>query len=275
MTNAEDWESGVGRNWAAEWRRTDRSFANLTPRLLSAIAALPGTDIVDVGCGAGELSLAVADARPGARVLGIDISPDLLTAAAARARGRPNLAFALADASRWEPDRGRPDLYMSRHGVMFFADPVAAFAHLARVATPGAHLAFSCFRDRAENPWASELAMLFAASGAPPADPRAPGPFAFSDKDYVAGLLGEAGWNDVAFEPVDFTYRAGEGANAVDDAMALFQRIGPAAAALRALPDKTREAAAAEMRRVLESHLSGDTVSFPAAAWIVTARSTG
>src|SRR5688500_10992980 len=113
MTEKAEWEGGVGRSWADEWRRTDRSFAELTPRLLEAIAALPGQDVVDIGCGAGELSLAIAEARPQARVLGIDVSADLVATATIRAQGRRNCAFALADAAEWEPDRGAPDLYVS------------------------------------------------------------------------------------------------------------------------------------------------------------------
>ena len=101
MTQINEWDGPVGRSWASEWERTDRSFAAMTPHLLRSIAALPGRDIVDIGCGAGEVSLAVADARREARVLGIDISADLVATATMRSHGRANCAFALADASDW------------------------------------------------------------------------------------------------------------------------------------------------------------------------------
>ena len=81
MTSASDWQGTVGRSWAEEWRRTDVSFSELMPKLLSAIAEEAGQEVVDIGCGAGELSIAVAEARPNATVTGIDISPDLITTA--------------------------------------------------------------------------------------------------------------------------------------------------------------------------------------------------
>ncbi|MCA1662003.1 MAG: methyltransferase domain-containing protein [Novosphingobium sp.] len=270
MTDKREWEGPVGRSWAEEWRRTDRSFAELTPRLLEAIAALPGGDVVDIGCGAGQLSLAVADARPDARMLGIDVSADLVAAATIRAQGRRNCAFALADAATWEPDRGAPDLYISRHGVMFFDDPVAAFVHLAGVAQRGANLCFSCFRSPRENPWASGIAALLPAGGAPP-DPHAPGPFAFADPRRVAEILESSGWRDVAFAPHDIRYIAGQGPDPVAEALALFARIGPAARAMRELPEDERPAFQARLAEFVAEHRRGDTVAFGAGVWIATA----
>ena len=271
MTNTNEWEGPVGRSWASEWERTDRSFAAMTPHLLRSIAALPGRDIVDIGCGAGEVSLAVADARREARVLGIDISADLVATATIRSQGRANCAFALADATCWEPDRGAPDLYVSRHGVMFFADPVGAFAHLANVAADGARLCFSCFRPPRENEWASAMGELIGGGGIAPGDPHAPGPFAFADHEYVAGLLDAAGWRDVGFLPVDYRYLAGSGRDPVADALGFFMRIGPAARALRVMPEGERRPVIARIERFLAERSAHGEVAFPAAAWIVTA----
>lgn len=272
MTNAAEWEGGVGRNWAAESARTDRSFAALTTTLLERIAREPGTSVVDIGCGAGEVSLAVAAARPNARVLGIDISPDLVAAASMRGGRVANCSFALADAASWTPDRGVPNLYVSRHGVMFFDDPTAAFAHLRAVAATDARLVFSCFRSPRENPWASEVARAVGAAVPAGADPHAPGPFAFADPDYVAEVLGSGGWREVHAEPVDFAYCAGEGDDPVADALSYLTRIGPAARALRDFPDDERAAAKQRLAALLAERREGETVSFPAAAWILTAR---
>jgi len=271
MTDKGEWEGGVGRAWACEWERTDRSFARLTPSLFAAMQRLAGRDIVDIGCGAGQLALGLADARPEARVLGIDISPDLVAAATIRAQGRPNCAFALADAATWEPDRGAPDLYVSRHGVMFFQSPEAAFAHLAEVAVDGALMCFSCFRSVADNPWVGAVSALLPQPMAD-ADPDAPGPFAFADQGRVSSILTAGGWREVTFVPLDFRYVAGSGLDPVGDAVSYLSRIGPAARALRELPDGERAAFRGRLRDVAAAHREADNVTFHAAAWIVTAR---
>lgn len=269
MTDTMEWQGAVGRNWATEWQRTDRSFSGLTPHLLARIAAEPGTRIVDIGCGAGELSLAVAHARPQAHVTGIDISPDLLDAARERAASIPNLTFTHADAASWTDSASAPDLYISRHGVMFFTDPPAAFAHLAQSAAPGARIVFSCFRGPAENGWATAIAELLPPAP-PPTDRFAPGPFAFANPAHVIRVMAPA-WTAITLEPVDFTYVAGAGADPVEDAMAFFARIGPTAFAIRTLPESDRIVFESRLRDVVKAHLDGAKVTFPAAAWVVTA----
>src|SRR5690606_31128505 len=132
MTQMRDWQGKTGEGWAAEWKRTDRSFGGLTERLLARSREFPFRHALDVGCGAGELSLALARGRPRARIVGIDVSPQLVAAARGRSDHLPNVEFTLADAARWRPgDDFAPQLLISRHGVMFFDDPPAAFANLA------------------------------------------------------------------------------------------------------------------------------------------------
>ncbi|MBX9885466.1 MAG: methyltransferase domain-containing protein [Novosphingobium sp.] len=269
MTGAQDWQGRVGQNWAEEWERTDRSFAALTPYLLEAIAAEPGTRVIDVGCGAGELSMAVAAARPDAQVTGVDISGELIEAAQSRAAGLANLSFTVADASAWQADGTAPDLYVSRHGVMFFTNPPATFAHLAARAAPGARMVFSCFRPAAENPWAMDIARLLPPGKPAPAVDFPPGPFAFADPDHVRRCL--RGWRDIQFQPLDFAYVAGSGTNPVADALSFFSRIGPAAAAIRILPDQARAAFERGLLELVQSRHVGGRVCFPGAAWLVTA----
>lgn len=271
MTNLADWQGGVGRNWAAEWRRTDTSFSELTPLLLAAIAQEPGSRIVDIGCGAGEVSLAVATARPDADVIGVDVSPDLVVAATMRAGVLPNLSFTLADASTWSNPDGAPDLYVSRHGVMFFPDPQAAFTHLAEAAAPHTRMVFSCFRKAADNGWATAIAKLLPDTECSPLQPFAPGPFAFAEPDHVRDCL--RGWRDITFSAIDFAYVAGVGPDAVAEAMALFSRIGPSAFAFRTLPTNERDIFEKRLLELVEAHHDGIRVTFPAAAWLVTATS--
>lgn len=274
MTNATEWSGPVGRNWADEWQRTDRSFSQLTARLLTRIAALPGERILDVGCGAGELALSIGRTRLVAHVLGVDISVDLLETARSRAERHANTTFAVADASTWSDPDFQPDLLVSRHGVMFFDNPVHAFRNLARGSNPGARLLFSCFGPTTENRWASEPIEAIASDDLKPeADRQAPGPFAFADPLRVQSILQNAGWTDVVIQPDRFAYIAGEGDDPVADAMTFLSRIGPAAPRLRALPENKRAKAEASLRALLERRRVNNRVCFDAMAWIVSARS--
>ena len=273
MTTGAEWQAAVGRNWAQQYALTDRSFSGLTQQLLDRLERLPGVDVLDVGCGAGELSLSLARYRHRAHIIGIDISADLIAAARTRADERVLVEFQVGDAAVWVEPGFTPDLIVSRHGVMFFPDPVAAFFHLAALAAPGANLAFTCFREPRQNPWASQLAALLPTEAATPFDPVAPGPFAFADPDRVKGILSAGGWEDISFLPLDYAYVAGLGDDPVADAAAFLSRIGPAAAGLRALAGTPAEGPfVARLTAWLEENRSGDTVAFPAAAWLVTAR---
>ncbi|QIG55184.1 class I SAM-dependent methyltransferase [Altererythrobacter sp. BO-6] len=272
--DTQEWQGRVGKSWAAEWQRTDRSFSQLTEELKRQIFALEFSHVLDIGCGAGELSLAVAAARPNAQVVGVDVSPDLIEAARARARSIENLHFELADAATWHPDDGAaPDLLMSRHGVMFFDDPVAAFANLRCISAPGACMIFSCFREIDQNPFFREAGRLVPPDpAAPPGDPHAPGPFAFADKDRVERILAEAGWRDIRFEAFDFDMIAGAGEHPVQDAVGYFSRIGPAARALADIEGAEEEQMLARIRELSEANLRHGKVALGAGVWIVSAR---
>ena len=273
MTTGAEWQAAVGRNWAKMYPLTDRSFAGLTQQLLDRLERYPADEVLDVGCGAGELALALARYRPRARIVGVDISAELIAAAQERSGERVLVEFEEGDASSWMRPGFSPGLIVSRHGVMFFPDPVAAFFHLSSIAQPDGTLAFTCFRERRQNRWASELAAMLPTEVAAPFDPDAPGPFAFADPARVEAILRAGGWTDIAFEPIDFAYVAGIGDDPVADAAAFFGRIGPAAPALRALRgSRAYDPFVAAMTGWLEENRSGDTVAFPAAAWLVTAR---
>lgn len=306
-----EWIGRVGDVWAAEWPRTDRTFAPVDRALVdaavSALAAIASADaavphILDIGCGAGSTSLSLAARLPDATLTGIDLSPALVAVARDRAAGEPRCRFEQADATRWgdresvaaengfgrngteggDPKeggasgdaprgaRGAFDLLVSRHGVMFFDDPVAAFAHLRGLARPGAALVFSCFRSPADNVWASGLASLMPGGGA--GDPQAPGPFAFADTERVAAILAQAGWRDATPRPLDFAYVAGGGPDPVADAIDFFSRVGPVSRALREADPPVRERLHEGLAALVARHHAGDHVAFPAAAWIWSAR---
>ena len=277
MTDPFEWKGRVGDVWAEEWRRTDRAMAPLDDALVAEIAppAGPCPAILDIGCGAGTTSLALADSVAGAEITGIDLSESLIAVARARAEGRAGLRFEVADASCWSPKAGRFDAIVSRHGVMFFDDPVAAFAHIRSLGTPEARLVFSCFRDRAENPWVTELRPIFErfAPEALAAPPPAVGPFAFGDSARVAQILSEAGFAPPQIHAFDFDFVAGAGDHPVAEALAFFRRIGPFATLLNGLDDARRGAAADQLMTILDAHMADGRVVFRAAAWIVSTRS--
>lgn len=271
MTNAADWQGAVGRNWAAEWQRTDRSFAELNAVLVDRIVARasPNARILDIGCGAGETSLALGQRLPQAEIVGIDLSESLAAAASARNQ-HDRVRFEVCDATRWSGGDWQPDMLVSRHGVMFFDDPVVAFSHLGEVAAPGAQLVFSCFQARSANEWAVDVPALLPVPPAP-VSPYAPGPFAFAEPDHVRTILARAGWKEAVAEPVDFSFVAGAGEDPVADAMDYFSRIGPAAPLIRNLEESERTVFFDRLSQLLCNRLANGTVSFHAAAWIWSA----
>jgi SAM-dependent methyltransferase len=265
-----DWLGRVGDVWADEWRRTDRSFVPVDAALVDAAANSvnggTGLRILDIGCGAGTTSFSIVDRLPGACLTGVDLSAALVNVAQARAAHLPRCHFVQGDAAEWSAETGF-DLLVSRHGVMFFADPIAAFMHLRGLARPGAPLIFSCFRAPALNLWASGLAHLIPA----PSDPNAAGPFAFADEDRVHGILAGAGWQDAAAQPLDFGYVAGEGEDPAADAVSFFRRIGPVARAAADLDETGRARLLDGLDAMVKAHVDGNRVILRAAAWIWSA----
>lgn len=275
MTEAAEWAGPVGDAWAAEWRRTDRSFAGLSRYLDPAIRAAitPGVrTIVDIGCGAGATSMASAQTATSARVVGIDLSPELIAVARGRGAAFANLSFVDGPVEHAVAAFAPVDLFVSRHGVMFFDDPATAFRALRAAAAPDARMVFSCFRSPALNPWASDVAAAILGEDRPRPAGSAPSPFAFADPAFVEAVLAASGWRPVDRQSVDFTYRAGEGADPVADALSFFQSIGPAAPVLRSAAPGAREAMLDRIAAVVERRRTGNSVDFSAAAWLWSAR---
>ena len=277
MRNAEQveyWNGRVGETWAGMQDRMDRALTPVTAALLAAAAPALGDDVLDVGCGSGETSLALASAvGEDGFVTGVDISVPLLAAARARTADLAlDIEFVEADAAGF--DEGGRDLIVSRFGVMFFDDPVAAFANLHRLALAGGRLAFACWQPPARNLWATLPLDLLGdlLPDAAIADPYAPGPFAFADPDRVGAILAAAGWRDIAFAPCDFAMLTGDGDDPAAAATQFALRIGPAARAVReAGPDVIVEAKR-RLQQAFGAHVADGVVALPAAAWIVTAR---
>jgi SAM-dependent methyltransferase len=270
------WNERSGAKWVAAQEELDRRIA---PYGEAAMAALPlgaGVRVLDVGCGCGDTSLALAR-RVGetGSVLGVDISAPMLQRAEARARaaGAAQCRFLLADAQTAALEPASVDVVFSRFGVMFFADPVAAFANLARAARPGGALGFVCWQAAPANQWVS-IPLAAAAAHVPlqpPPAPGAPGPFAFADQTHVRRTLERAGWEDVRIEPHTPAFPVGSD---VDDAVRFLLQIGPAAAALRdAAPDAVARVRDT-LREALRRFATADGVVLGSAAWLVRGRAS-
>ena len=267
---AEYWNTGAGPTWAALQKPLDRQLAPLGRAAMAALDPRPGEHILDVGCGAGETVFELARrVMPGGEVTGVDISATLLDVARRRREGAPGVHFIEADAQTYAFEPAGFDGVFSRFGVMFFADPVAAFANLRRALKAGGRLAFICWRRPDENPILT-LPMQAALAHLPPPeppDPSAPGPFAFADADRVRGILTDAGFADIALNPHDEKIGGGD----IDASLELALKVGPLGRMLRENPDRTDTVIEA-VRAALAPHIGPNGLELDSATWIVTAR---
>jgi SAM-dependent methyltransferase len=269
-TNAEQiefWNGEAGQRWSAGRERLDRSLAAITEGLFAFAAPLPREIVVDIGCGCGTTTLEVAR-RTSAPVLGLDISGPMLEVA--RARAIEGVTFEQGDAASY-PFASRYDLVFSRFGVMFFADPVAAFRNLKSALAETGRLALACWRPLKNNPWfATPLAVAAPLLPLePPVDPHAPGPFAFADPDRVRGILEAAGWREIETRPLDTSMYVGD---SVDEAAREAMTIGPLARRVASLPEEVRAAIADRLREAFAPFATSAGVAFPAAVWLIGAR---
>jgi SAM-dependent methyltransferase len=270
-----DWNGEQGRRWAQLQQQTDRMIEPFGRAALQAAAPQPGERVLDIGCGCGTETLALARAvAPGGQVLGVDVSQPMLAVAQRLADAAPGLGlrFIEADAAAAELPCGQ-DLLYSRFGLMFVEQPAAALRHLRGALRPGGRCAFVCWRAPRDNPWA--MAPLVAARKAlgitpPPADPHAPGPFAFADEQRLHGLLAEAGFGAIDIRRVDALLRIGSDAHG---AAAQSLRIGPAARLLREAGSEHEPLLRQAIAQALAAQAAADgSVHLAGSVWRVTAR---
>jgi len=265
----EYWNAGAGDTWASLQDRLDTQLEPLGQEAMRALGPKAGERILDIGCGAGQTSLALASAvSPGGAVLGVDISRPLLDVARRRA-GAGGPTFLEADAQVHAFDPASFDAAFSRFGVMFFADPTAAFANIRAALKPGGRLTFVCWRRPDENPFMTLPMMASAAllPPPPPADPLAPGPFAFADSTRVKKLLSDAGFGAIETTPHDRKIGSGD----LEQSVSVALRIGPLGTMLRENPEQ-RDKVIDVVREALRPHQGADGVKLASATWIVTAR---
>ncbi len=267
------WNGPGGRRWTERGDAPEAIFAPIAELLYARARLAPGERVIDVGCGGGVTTLAIA-AQVGAAggVIGVDVSALMIARAIERAGATSAAKFVLADAGSHDFSPGWANLLFSRFGVMFFADPVASFANLRKGLARGGRVVFACWREARRNPWQT-IALKAACKHAPrlpEVGPEDPGPFSFADEARVRRILGEAGFETIALTPVDLELddAAGQG---LETALATMQQIGAASRALEAQPEALRAAAVAEIRAALAPHQRGLSVPLGAAIWIVEA----
>jgi SAM-dependent methyltransferase len=267
---AQRWDGPGGAFWVEHADVFESQVAPYLQPYLAATGIGPGAHVLDVGCGSGRTAREAAGlAGPTGRVTGIDISGPMLELARRRtsAEGLGTVSFERADAQVADLGTARYDRVISRNGVMFFGDPVAAFANLARALKPDGQLVVLVWQSLAENEWYSD----FRAAGSdgrtlPPLPPDAPGPFALGDPERVRAVLTAAGFAEPELTGVRRTMIYGP-----DLATAEVMATSVITPLLDELDDAGRERARAALRRTLQDHLGPDGVAYRSAMWIITA----
>jgi SAM-dependent methyltransferase len=268
------WNGSSGRAWVALQAVLDHLFKPFEDLLVDAVAQSMAASVLDVGCGAGATTLAVARrlARR-ARCVGIDISEPLIDAARARAeREGIRASFMRADAQTHPFEPASFDMMISRFGVMFFTDLVQAFANLRRAARAGAPLRFVAWRDAAQNPFmtTAERAARPLLPDVPPRRPDGPGQFALADPDRIRRVLGESGWSGIDVQHLDVPCAFPE-----ENLVAYFTHLGPVGLVLQAADERMRREVIATVRAAFDPFVKAGQVRFTAACWFVAARANG
>lgn len=265
------WNGTAGRAWVEEQALVDGVLAPFQHLLLDAVRASHPRRVLDVGCGTGSTTVAAARLLgEGRRCTGVDVSEPMIAAARARAEAeRAPATFVCADAQAYAFEPASFDLVISRFGVMFFADPVRAFANLGRAARDGGELRFIAWRSPADNPFmtTAERAAAPFLPNLPTRDPGAPGPFALADAGRVARILEESGWTAIDIQPIDVPCTLPE-----KDLVRYLSRFGPVGLALAEADEPTRAHVLETVRAAFDPFVHGDEVRYTAACWMAGAR---
>ena len=264
------WNGAAGAAWVEAQTTLDELFRPFEEMLVRAAADLDARRVLDVGCGTGATTLAVARTRPGSHCTGIDVSRPMIALARARAaREGSSAQFVVGDAQGHDFKAAQFDLVQSRFGVMFFSDPVAAFANLRRASAARAALRCIAFRSPEENPFmtAAERAARPLLPELPRRGPDGPGQFAFADARKVQSVLEAAGWREVEILPVDRTCAMPE-----RELSGYLLRLGVVGLALRDADEETRQRVLGVVRAAFAPYLRDGEVHFNAACWEIAAR---
>jgi SAM-dependent methyltransferase len=270
------WNDRAGETWTTFQERLDALFEPLTALALDAAAPASGEHVIDIGCGCGATVLALADrVGPTGHILGVDVSQPM----SARARQRianaaiNNAEVVVSDAAVHAFVRAGTDLLFSRFGVLFFADPVAAFVNLRHAMRPGGRLLCAAWRPLADNPWFS-VPLEAARPKLPPqapADPNAPGPFAFANRERTIGIFSSAGWHDVRLTRHDLPMKFAE-TGQLEQATDFATRMGALARLLADVDAEVRTAVRLAVGKALQAYDGAGGISLIGSIWLISAR---
>jgi SAM-dependent methyltransferase len=273
---AEFWNSPPARAWAEQHARMDRALAPFLEALLQAAAPQPGERVLDIGCGSGTTVLELA-ARVGSQghVLGVDIAEPSVAQASRRiaAAGLRHAEVISADAATHAFPPQRFDVLFSRLGIMFFADPSAAFANIRQALKPSARVVLGTVRAPSANVWphGPTMAVQHLLPPLPAPGPEDPGPFSWADPVRVHRILEGAGFRDVSLTAFDWPAQLASrgGVTEAADFMLVF---GPLTRILPTLPAQQQEAVRSTLESYFKSFDGPQGVALPATNWIVQAR---
>jgi ubiquinone/menaquinone biosynthesis C-methylase UbiE len=267
------WNGAGARNWPALQAKQDLLFAPITAALFARAQIKHGERVLDVGCGCGETTIEIAR-RVGAtgKAIGLDVSEPLVREARRLAGEDTGVEFILADATTHAFAPASLDALISRFGVMFFGDPVAAFVNLRCALKPRARAVFVCWREVKQNEWVMVplRAALRHLPRLPERGPEEPGPFSFGDEARLRRILDAAGFARLTLTPLDLPLDLAVGGG-LESALHIAQTIGPASRTMEGQPDSLRAAAIAEIRSALAPYQRGEAVPLGGAIWIVEA----
>jgi SAM-dependent methyltransferase len=269
---AEAWNGDEGEHWATHDARYDAMGGAFTDALFAAAAIAETDTVLDIGCGTGQSTRRAAVQAPRGRAVGIDLSEPMLHRARdlVRGEGIGNVAFEQGDAQVHPLPSAAFDVAISRFGIMFFDDPIAAFANIARALRPRGRLAVLCWQDMARNDWlmVPATAALQHVPFPDLGEPGGPGPFSLADPATLRGTLEAVGFEQVEVNGAAASMRLGDDA---DDAREFLRGMGPARALLDDADDEAAARALDAVTDALRPHERTGGVYLDASAWLATA----
>lgn len=266
---SEFWNGDAGQRWVTFSERLDAMLLPFAGLILDAANIEPQDTVLDIGCGAGALSLLAS--KRAKSVLGVDISRPLINLAKDRSNAIISAAFHCEDAATTTLDEKR-DIVISRFGVMFFSDPVSAFANIRKQVKPDGRMVFACWQSPMKNLWAKaplEAAMPFFKELPMPPIPHAPGPFAFADSEYLTDTLMDAGWKTV--ELTDWTGKIRLPGEDAQEAAAFMMEMGPLSKIMKDQDLDEKRVQSALIEKLSQSANDDGTIDMQASVWIVKA----